>query len=274
MILGVVVLGAVLTTAFLVGPAPIHPLPAGYGDLTRLGWYANPLYAPARPQLEFQAVKFKVGPYEGCHDIVILGDSFSAAGWPNYLAAQGWSVAVVPPSDTASRNLDVEGLVSSAAYQVYPPKLFIYESAERELSDRFAGAPAECGAAMPSRPPLALPPAAPVQLPMHLVLPDDRVRIDARQITFARFRRREPQAPVPTQVPSRVPPGAQCAALLERAPPGAALLLQRPRDRFAQARRRRAHPLRAARHPAAGRGERDDAVPRRDRAGQALDLRP
>jgi hypothetical protein len=202
MILGVVVLGAVLTTAFLVRPAPIHPLPAGYGDLTRLGWYAKPLYAPARPQLEFQTVKFKVGPYEGYHDIVILGDSFSAAGWPNYLAAQGWSVAVVPPADTLQRKLDVEGLLSSAAYRAHPPKLFIYESAQRELSDRFAGAPGECGAAMLSRPPLALPPAAPEQLPMHPVLPDDRVRIDARQIAFARdfvvanlkrpFRRKSP----------------------------------------------------------------------------------
>lgn len=186
MILAVVVFGVVLMTAFVVGPAPIPPLPAGHGDLTRLGWYANPLYAPTRPQLEFQALKFKVGPYEHYHDIVILGDSFSVGGWPNYLAAQGWSVAVVPPADTPQRELDVEGLLSSTAYRAHPPKLFIYESAEGALNDRFSGTPADCSAPMPDRRPPALPPPTPAQLAIHSVLPDHRVRIDSRQIAFAR----------------------------------------------------------------------------------------
>lgn len=195
---------AVLTVALAIGPSP-RSEPDSYGDLTRLGWFANSLYAPSRPQLEFLPPRFEVGRYERYHDVLILGDSYSestAVGWPNYLAGEGSSVLVVPPAATVGREIDVESVLASAPYRAHPPQVFIYQTVERELKNRFSAPQADCGAPMPVGPEVAWLRVARERPVTRPVTPDLSVDLDDGQIAFARdfivanlkhpFRRREP----------------------------------------------------------------------------------
>ncbi len=188
-IVALAVVGTILTVAVFVGPSPLSK-PGSNGDLTRLGWYANTLYAPTRPQLEFQPPRFRIGAYEHYHDVVILGDSFSESepmGWPNYVAEQGWSVVVVPPARTSRRDLDVDALLGSPVYRAHPPKVFIYQSVERALKHRFSVPPPDCTAPMGGRPTIAWPPpATPERGATRPFLPDLKVDLDGGQIAFAR----------------------------------------------------------------------------------------
>lgn len=102
-----------------------------YGDLTRLGGYAERDFGPNTPQKKFAAPLYSTGAYTRYKDVVVLGDSFSY-GWPehqwqNYLVATtGWSIQTVDINVVPLRKL-----LDSAVYRATPPRLFIYESVER-----------------------------------------------------------------------------------------------------------------------------------------------
>jgi hypothetical protein len=183
------VAASVLYTALTIGPAPSLKPFIGEGDLTRLGWYSNPRYAPSLPQTAFEPPLITVGGYDRYYDVVVLGDSYSTSerfSWANLLAAQGWRVLVHPPASTPNRELDVDALVASPAYQAAPPRLMIYQSVERELPKRFRTLAPQCDAAVPPLPDVTLP--APRAITPHTVpvLPDLRTPFDAAQIGFGR----------------------------------------------------------------------------------------
>ena len=182
------VVACVFYTALIVGPPP-SKLFIGSGDLTRLGWYSNPRYAPTLPQTAFEPPLITVGGYDRYYDVVVLGDSFSTSdrfSWANLLAAQGWSVLVHPPASTPNRELEVDALIASAAYRAAPPRLLIYESVERELPKRFRTLAPQCDAPVPPLPDAALPATRAITPRTVPVVPDLRAPFDAAQIGFGR----------------------------------------------------------------------------------------
>ena len=118
------------------------------GELTRMGgylenqigWttlqehYPQPLFTRAR----------SVEEYDRPFDVVVFGDSFSddlSKGWQNYLAAStGWSIITFNMNE-----IDVDRVLGGKIYRSAPPRLFIYESVERNLIDDHDRCPAQDG---------------------------------------------------------------------------------------------------------------------------------
>jgi hypothetical protein len=132
-VLGLAVLVSIPALSLFALGVHLQPL---YGDLTRLGGYAERDFGPNKPQQEFATLLYSNGPYAGYKDVVVLGDSFSH-GWPkhqwqNYLAAKtGWAIHTLDVNVVSVRKI-----IDSAAYRAAPPKLFIYQSVERNLPKR------------------------------------------------------------------------------------------------------------------------------------------
>jgi len=132
-VLGLAVLVSVPALCLFALGIHLQPL---YGDLTRLGGYAEREFGPNKPQQEFAAPLYASGPYSAYKDVLVLGDSFSRAWpahqWQNYVAAAtGWSIQTVDLDTVPLRKI-----LDSAAYRAAPPKLFVYESVERFLPPR------------------------------------------------------------------------------------------------------------------------------------------
>jgi len=120
---------ALMTGLFSLG-VYLQPL---FGDLTRIGSYAERDYGWNKPQLEFQQPLFEMGRYDRYYDVVVLGDSFSTERprfqWQNYLvAAKGWSVVTLD-----RKKIKLEQVLENPVFRKTPPKIFILETVERGL---------------------------------------------------------------------------------------------------------------------------------------------
>jgi hypothetical protein len=126
--------------------------------------------------------------YDRYADIVILGDSFSydePRSWPNYLAARGWSVTVLP---LPPGGWSMERLLAQPAFRDTPPKLVIYESIERNLMERLGAPTRRCATAETAAPGprIELPPGPARAFKLVPFLqPRDRA-LSAAQIAYAR----------------------------------------------------------------------------------------
>lgn len=104
------------------------------GELTRLGGYLENRYGWVEAQERFTEPLFEhsglITGYDRYYDVVVLGDSFSedrARGWQNYLVAKtGWSLITLNMND-----IKLDELLEHATFRAHPPKVFIYESVER-----------------------------------------------------------------------------------------------------------------------------------------------
>lgn len=107
-----------------------------YGDLTRVGSYAERDFGWEQPQLDFEKPLYKSDGYHKYHDVVVLGDSFSRVWplkqWQNYLiAATGWSVVTLDIN-----HIKWEQVLKNRVFIETPPKYLILESVEREFPGR------------------------------------------------------------------------------------------------------------------------------------------
>lgn len=107
-----------------------------FGDLTRIGTYAEKDFGWNKPQFEFNQPLSEIGRYERYFDVVVLGDSFSTGRpnlhWQNYLvAATGWSVVTLNIN-----KIDLEQVLKNPVFRKTPPKIFILGTVERELPRR------------------------------------------------------------------------------------------------------------------------------------------
>lgn len=118
---------------FLMG-IYLQPL---FGDLTRIGFYAERDFGWSGSQVEFLRPLSAFGSYSQKYDVVVLGDSFSTGRatfhWQNYLVAKtGVSLITLDINRVA-----LDSILDGENFRKNPPKLFILESVERELPNRF-----------------------------------------------------------------------------------------------------------------------------------------
>ena len=141
-----------------------------FGDLTRIGSYAEKDFDWNNPQLEFQQPLSEIGRYECYYDVVVLSDSFSTGRphlhWQNYLvAAKGWSVATLDIN-----KIDLEQVLENPVFRERPPKIFILGTVKRELPRRIThGKYCDyCDAiALPKQAGVTIRPS-PVTIPVHV----------------------------------------------------------------------------------------------------------
>lgn len=143
-----------------------------YGDLTRLGGYAERHYGWNAPVTEFDPLPASFGEWTRPVDILVIGDSFAnlrpAQQWQNHLAARtGWSVHTLDV-----HRVDVDALIASRLFVEHPPKVVIWNVVERNLADDHAARAHAC-AAVRAGPPVALPAPAPVAAGAHPVSRSD-----------------------------------------------------------------------------------------------------
>jgi hypothetical protein len=106
-----------------------------------LGGYREYDFGWNAPQQAFASSQFVIAEslsdYDRDFDLVVIGDSFTLAdskrSWLNYLVQQTGYSAIVFSHELAGDPLT---LFQLPAYQRQPPKLFIYQSVERELLAR------------------------------------------------------------------------------------------------------------------------------------------
>ncbi|MEQ1637190.1 MAG: hypothetical protein ABL903_10890 [Methylococcales bacterium] len=103
--------------------------------LVRNGGYAERDYGWNKPQQAFIQPLYDRDNYDRYHDIVILGDSFTDLyqpyQWQNYLAAAtDKSVMVL----SLRRGVSFKQVLNNPVFQQNPPRIFIYEVAERVLN--------------------------------------------------------------------------------------------------------------------------------------------
>ena len=120
-----------------------------WGDLTRIGSYAEREFGWNRTQLEFPKPLSTLGRYDRYHDVVVLGDSFSTGRpnlhWQNYLVtATSWSVVTLDIN-----NIAVNQVLANRVFRETPPKFVIVESAERALTGRIEDEPPCAATALP-----------------------------------------------------------------------------------------------------------------------------
>lgn len=104
-----------------------------YGDLTRVGFYAERDFGWNSPQVQFESPLYSSGPYDRRFDVVVLGDSFSTGRpniqWQNHLvASMGQSLVTL---DINKHRLD--SVLNSTIFLRSPPRLLIVELVERDL---------------------------------------------------------------------------------------------------------------------------------------------
>jgi hypothetical protein len=129
-VLWLLALPLVLVAALFALGIHLQPL---YGDLTRVGFFAEKDFGWNKPQLEFQHPLSSMGQYDRYHDVVVLGDSFSTGRpelhWQNYLGlATGWSVVTLDVN-----KITLDQVLANPVFRKTPPKLFILELVERDL---------------------------------------------------------------------------------------------------------------------------------------------
>lgn len=118
------------------------------GNLTRLGGYLESEYGWNAPQQIFPQPLFRIGTtiedYDRPFDVVVVGDSFShndSKGWQNYFVDQtGLSLLTFHVA-----RMPLEEILDSPVFRATPPRLFVYQSIERNLIARLG----ECDHAVP-----------------------------------------------------------------------------------------------------------------------------
>lgn len=105
-------------------------------DLVRTGGYAAREYGWNQAQQAFKRPLYASDHYDHYYDIAIIGDSFSDLArpyqWQNYLAAASAHSVV---SFSFRRGMRLPMLLADPIFQQQPPKLLVYELAERHLLD-------------------------------------------------------------------------------------------------------------------------------------------
>jgi hypothetical protein len=115
-----------------------------YGDLTRIGGYAERDYGWNAPMEEFHPLLATFGDWEQPVDVLVLGDSFANLRphqqWQNWLAARtGWRI------HTLDKHLvDINELTASPLYRKHPPRVVIWNNIERDLKDEYAAGNGGC----------------------------------------------------------------------------------------------------------------------------------
>lgn len=139
-----------------------------YGDLTRLGGYAERDYGWNEPVSEFEPLPSSFGEWTQPVDILVIGDSFAnlrpAQQWQNHLVARtGWRVHTLDV-----HQVDVEALVASRRFVEHPPAVVVWNVVERNLADDHATYARTCGAVGTGLP-VALPAPMAVEASAHPV---------------------------------------------------------------------------------------------------------
>jgi hypothetical protein len=114
------------------------------GNLTRMGGLLENDYGWNVPQEAFPEPLFdvitRVEDLDGYYDVVVVGDSFSQntqSGWQNFFVdATDLTLATLHVA-----RISMDDLLSSEAFRVHPPRLFVYESIERNLLSRHRTCP-------------------------------------------------------------------------------------------------------------------------------------
>ncbi len=116
-----------------------------YGDLTRIGGYAERDYGWNAPMEEFHPLLATWGEtYDHPVDVLVIGDSFAnlrpPQQWQNWLAARtGWRI------HTLDKHKVVLGdLIASRTYRLAPPRLVIWNNIERDLKDEYGKGSQQC----------------------------------------------------------------------------------------------------------------------------------
>lgn len=136
-----------------------------YGDLTRIGGYAERDYGGNSHILEFSPLAATWSHTYRPTDVLVIGDSFAnlrpAQQWQNWLAARtGWTI------HTLDKNrLDVDALLSDDLYRRHPPRLVIWNVIERDLLNEYGTGNGNCAPAPPHPKVPALPLYPTVQIP-------------------------------------------------------------------------------------------------------------
>jgi hypothetical protein len=104
-----------------------------YGDLTRIGGYSERDFGGNAPMEEFRPLVTTFGPLEQPADVLVIGDSFANVWphqqWQNWLALKtGWRIHTLD-----SRKIDLNSLMTVAAFRQAPPKVVIWNVVERDL---------------------------------------------------------------------------------------------------------------------------------------------
>lgn len=115
-----------------------------YGDLTRIGGYAERDYGWNAPMEEFHPLLATWGVWEEPVDVLVLGDSFANLRpyqqWQNWLAARtGWRIHTLD-----MHLVDINELAASPLYRKHPPRVVIWNNIERDLKDEYASGNDPC----------------------------------------------------------------------------------------------------------------------------------
>lgn len=108
-------------------------------ELTRMGGYLENDYGWNSPQEHFPKPLFKLAKsfddYNKYYDVVVIGDSFSnneSSGWQNYFVNEtGLSLISFD-----MKFIGINEILNSSIFKDKPPKIFIYESVERNILSR------------------------------------------------------------------------------------------------------------------------------------------
>lgn len=130
-----------------------------YGDLTRIGGYAERDYGWNVPMREFSPLAATWGGtgYEQQVDLLVLGDSFANLRphmqWQNWLAMQtGWRIHTLD-----KHHVDIDALVASPTFRAHPPRVVIWNMIERDLQTEGQGSDSRCATHVSPPRPDALP---------------------------------------------------------------------------------------------------------------------
>ncbi|GAB4178322.1 MAG: hypothetical protein Fur0039_22080 [Rhodocyclaceae bacterium] len=143
--IAVLALGLGLTGAAWALAWWLEPL---YGELTRIGGYAERDYGWNEPVREFvpRLATWDAG-HDGTADVLVIGDSFAnlrpAQQWQNWLAARtGWRIRTLD-----KHRVDLGELTASPAWAGHPPKVVIWNNIERDLRDEYSAGNGACALA-------------------------------------------------------------------------------------------------------------------------------
>jgi len=108
-------------------------------ELTRMGGYLENDFGWNEPQEHFEMPMFTlandISEYDSYYDVVVFGDSFSedlSHGWQNYFN-QKTGLKII----TFNMNqVNIDSVLGSEIYQNNPPKIFVYQSVERNIVSR------------------------------------------------------------------------------------------------------------------------------------------
>ncbi|WP_448202732.1 alginate O-acetyltransferase AlgX-related protein [Azospirillum sp. sgz302134] len=157
------------------------------GDLTRLGGYPENRFGPSAPQAIFVPALAEAAKPGTAYDVVVIGDGFSRPDpgdhrtpyghyWTDHLRNMtGLTVGVLHLDETP-----VARYLTSADFRERPPRVLIFETAERDLPARTTDRPLVESLL---RPAVATPAAAPLAVRPLGVRPQPWTRTRARAWT-------------------------------------------------------------------------------------------